>query len=75
MIGALTLGGLTAMMTVEGGTDSEVFNTYLRDVLNPELQPGDIVVLDHLGAHKTIEARQIGEASGCSSVVHAALFP
>lgn len=64
MIGALTLGGLTAMMTVEGGTDSEVFNTYLRDVLIPELQPGDIVVLDNLGAHKTIEARRLVEASG-----------
>ncbi|MEN0067220.1 MAG: IS630 family transposase [Myxococcota bacterium] len=48
LIGALTLEGLTAVMTVEGGTSSEVFIAYTEQVLCPELQPGDIVVLDNL---------------------------
>lgn len=64
MIGALTLDGLTAMMTVEGGTDADVFLAYLRDVLVPELREGDIVVLDNLGAHKTRQARELVEAAG-----------
>ncbi len=64
MIGALTLDGLTAMMTIEGGTDAAVFETYLEHILVPELKPGDIVVLDNLGAHKTKRARELVQAAG-----------
>lgn len=64
MIGALTLDGLTAMMTVEGGTDADVFEAYVEHVLVPELQLGDIVMLDNLGAHKTRRVRDLVEAAG-----------
>jgi hypothetical protein len=49
---ALGPQGLQAMMTVEGATDAEVFRAYVTQVLGPTLAPGDIVVLDNLGAHK-----------------------
>jgi len=53
MVGALTLrGGLEAMMTVEGGTDGNVFATFVEKVLAPTLKPGDLVVLDNAGAHR-----------------------
>lgn len=39
-------------MTVEGGTDGDVFIAFLEDVLLPVLQPGDLVVMDNAGAHK-----------------------
>ena len=65
MIGALTLNGLEAMMTIEGGTDGDVFETYVDQVLVPVLLPGDIVVLDNLGAHRTAKVRQSIEAAGC----------
>lgn len=59
MIGALRLHeGLTAMMTVEGGTRGETFLAYVEEVLGPTLRRGDIVVLDNLGAHKTVEVRE-----------------
>ena len=64
MIGALTLDGLTAMMTVEGGTDAAVFETYVEHILVPELREGDIVVLDNLGAHRTPRVRELVEAAG-----------
>lgn len=64
MMGALTLDGLAAMMTVEGGTDADVFLAYLRDALVAELREDDIVVLDNLGAHKTRQARDLVEAAG-----------
>lgn len=64
MIGALTTRGLTAVMTIEGGTDAEVFLAYLRDVLLPELNPGDIVLLDNLGAHKDSRARDLVQSVG-----------
>lgn len=64
MIGALTEDGLTAVMTVEGGTDGDAFVAYLEEVLVPELEAGDIVVLDNLGAHKDVRVRPTIEAAG-----------
>ena len=52
MIGALGLDGVRALMTVEGGTDADVFETFVVHVLVPTLKQGDIVFLDNVGAHK-----------------------
>ena len=46
MISAIRVDGSTACMTIEGATDTEVFQTYVRTVLCPTLRPGDIVVMD-----------------------------
>jgi transposase len=37
---------------MEGATDTEVFQTYVRQVLSPILRPGDIVIMDNLAPHK-----------------------
>jgi len=53
MLGALTMdAGLTVLMAVEGGTSGEVFLAYVQHVLLPEMNPGDIVLMDNLGAHR-----------------------
>ena len=52
MLGALTIGGLEAVMTIEGSTDSNVFHAFITEVLAPRLNPGDVVVLDNVSAHK-----------------------
>lgn len=52
MISSVRLNGSSACMTIEGATNTEVFRAYVREVLVPSLQPGDIVVMDNLGAHK-----------------------
>ena len=52
MISSVRLDGTTACMTIEGATNTEVFYAYVREVLVPSLRPGDIVVMDNLGAHK-----------------------
>jgi len=64
MIGALTVLGLQALMTVEGGTTAEVFLRFVRDHLVPLLQPGDLVVMDNLGAHHAKGVRDAIEATG-----------
>jgi transposase len=64
MLGALSLAGVIAMMTIEGGTDTEVFSAFIEQVLAPKLKPGDIVVLDNLGAHKPPSIRGKIEATG-----------
>jgi len=52
MISSVRLDGSTACMTIKGATNTEVFHAYVREILVPTLQPGDIVVMDNLGAHK-----------------------
>ena len=64
MLGALDVHGVRAMMTVEGATDAEVFETFLERVLLRKLKPGDIVVLDNVGAHRTADVRRLIEAAG-----------
>ena len=64
LLGALTLQGMLASMTVESPTDGDVFLAFLEQVLCPRLQPGQIVILDNLGAHKVAGVRQLVEARG-----------
>jgi transposase len=52
MLAAVRLTGMFALMTIEGGTSGPVFSAFVEHVLAPALLPGDIVVLDNLGAHK-----------------------
>jgi len=52
MIGAISLRGMFALMTVVGATTIEVFLAYVREVLVPELRPGQVVLWDNLAAHK-----------------------
>ena len=52
MISSVRLDGTTACMAIEGATDTAVFQAYVREILLPVLRPGDIVILDNLGAHK-----------------------
>lgn len=64
MLGALSASGVEALMTVSGATESEVFLTFMREVLAPTLEPGDIVVWDNLGAHRSQAVRAVVEAQG-----------
>ncbi len=57
-LGTMSLRGIEAAMTIESPTDGEVFTAYLEQVLCPTLQPGDVVVMDNLSAHKV---RGVGE--------------
>ena len=51
-------------MTVNSPTDGEVFLVYIEQVLCPKLQPGDVVILDNLSAHKVSGVRALIEAKG-----------
>ena len=64
MIGALDVKGVRAMMTIEGASDAEVFETFLERVFLRKLKPGDVVVLDNVGAHKPDRIRRLVEAAG-----------
>lgn len=68
LIGALSLSGLEALMTVEGATDGEVFRAYVEQGLCPTLQAGDVVIMDNLGAHKVKGIREAIEARGAEVI-------
>ncbi len=52
MLSSIRAAGTTACMTIAGATDTEVFQTCVRDVLCPTLRPGDLVVMNNLAPHK-----------------------
>ncbi len=52
-------------MAVEGSTKGYVFEAYVEHLLAPSLRPGQIVVMDNLGAHKTDRVRELIEGRGC----------
>jgi transposase len=52
VIGAMSLKGMIATMTIEAATDTDIFLAYLDHVLCPVLAPGDVVVMDNLSSHK-----------------------
>jgi transposase len=56
-IAALRLEGLTAPGVIDGPMDHDSFLAYVEQILVPTLRPGDIVVLDNLGAHRGDDIR------------------
>ena len=64
VLGAIRMSGWVATMTIEAATDGEIFLVYLEQVLCPQLQPGDIVVMDNLSAHKVSGVRNLVEQTG-----------
>jgi transposase len=64
-IASLTEQGMGPALIVEGGVDCLTFNAYLEQLLAPTLQPGQVVLLDNLSAHKSARAEQIIAARGC----------
>jgi transposase len=55
-------------MAVQGATTSGVFETYVERVLAPALRPGQVVVMDKLGAHRPKRIRELIEERGCELV-------
>jgi len=64
MLGALSLQGVEALMTVNGATDGEIFLAFVREALSPTLDEGDVVIWDNLGAHRSQAVREAVEAKG-----------
>jgi transposase len=56
---------MIAGVAMPGAVDGDVFTTYLREALLPELQPGQVVVWDNLNVHKSAAARRLIEDAGC----------
>jgi len=68
LIGALSLEGLIAPMTLPGSVDTTAFLAYVNEVLIPQLWQGAIVVLDNLRVHHAACIRAAIEAVGAKLI-------
>ena len=64
LVAGLRTTGITAPYVLDGAMNGDIFQAYVQQILVPTLDPGDIVVMDHLSCHKVaglqeaIESRQ-----------------
>lgn len=63
-LAALRCNRIDAPWVLDGPIDGPSFRTYVERVLVPTLLPGDIVVLDNLGSHKSKAVRQAIRQAG-----------
>ena len=66
---ALRRTALTAPMTLNGPMNAVAFQAYIEQVLAPTLEPGDIVVMDNLPAHKSAVVRKAIELRGANLIL------
>jgi transposase len=64
----LRIGGLAAPMILDGPMDGDAFRAYVTQVLVPELESGDIVIMDNLPAHKVSGVRDAIGAAGAKLI-------
>ena len=61
---ALRADGLTAPCVIDGPINGAIFLAWVRQFLVPTLRPGDAVVLDNLGSHKSQAVRRAIREAG-----------
>jgi len=63
-LAALRCDRLTAPCVFDGPINGQCFRAYVDQQLVPVLRPGDIVVMDNLGSHKSKAVRDAIKAAG-----------
>jgi transposase len=66
VVAGLRANGLVAPLVLDGPMTGAVFRAYVEQMLAPSLQPGDVVVMDNLSAHKVAGVREAIQAAGAS---------
>lgn len=68
LVQAVALDGTRAAMVLDGPMNGESFVGFCQWLLAPSLHPGDLVVMDNLSSHKSIQAIRAIEAVGARVV-------
>ena len=63
-LAALRHDRIDAPCVFDGPINGESFRLYVEQILVPSLKPGDIVIMDNLGSHKSDAVRQAIRAAG-----------
>jgi transposase len=75
LLASMTSEGMGPCLAVVGSTTAALFEAYVGQVLAPALRPGQVVVLDNLGAHKGERVRELIEERGCELLFLPAYSP
>ncbi len=62
LIAAPGIKGMQCSTVVDGAVNGDVFEAFVEQVLVPQLEPGDIVIMDNLSSHKRARIRELIEA-------------
>ena len=62
-------------MTVIGSTNKNVFETYVEQILVPQLWPGAIVLMDNLSVHKGQRIEDLINSAGAELIFLPAYSP
>jgi transposase len=65
LLASMTTEGMGPCVAVVGATTRVVFETFVQRLLAPALSPGQMVVMDNLGAHKGERVRELIQERGC----------
>ncbi len=65
VISGLFKGEFFAPMCFEGTCDTSLFNVWLKEMLIPNLIPGQVLILDNASFHKSAESQILIESVGC----------
>ena len=65
-VAGLRRTGIIVPYVLDGPMTGDVFRAYVEQMLAPTLEPGDVVVLDNLAAHKVAGVREAIRAAGAS---------
>jgi transposase len=66
LVCAIDSGGVKSSMSVEGAVDGRAFEAYVERFLAPELERGQIVVMDNLSVHKSKRVKRLIEQTGAT---------
>ena len=75
LLSSMTIEGMGPSLAVEGATTAQVFETYVERVLAPSLEPGQVVIMDNLGAHRPRRIGELIEERGCELLYLPAYSP
>lgn len=75
LLASMSAAGMGPAMPITGATSGPVFVAYLRDLLAPTLRPGQIVLLDNVGAHLAREVAGLIAERGARLVYLPAYSP
>jgi transposase len=56
ILSSVRLDGTTESILFEGAVDRKMFDEYVKQILAPQLRPGDILIMDNLKVHKSATA-------------------
>jgi transposase len=65
-VAGLRRSGIVAPFVLDGPINRDAFETYVAQVLVPELRPGDVVIMDNLSSHKGPSVGKMIESAGAS---------